>query len=154
VRYLSEILLIVFALIISFEDLKRFRISNKLLISFLLLLSIQAVLTHKLFVELKSGLSYLLVFSFLYLLISLTSRKSRLGFGDVKLIAVLAFGYINVGYKSACIFIAALWISLLIQLILEMLVRRKFSSHMAMAPSIFFAVGLYLYAPIGLLLSQ
>jgi Flp pilus assembly protein protease CpaA len=154
VRYLSEILLIVFALIISFEDLKRFRISNKLLISFLLLLSIQAVLTHKLFVELKTGLSYLLVFSFLFLLISLTSRKSRLGFGDVKLIAVLAFGYINVGYKSAYIFIVALWISLLIQLILEMLVRRKFSSHMAMAPSIFFAVGLYLYAPIGLLLSQ
>jgi len=67
---------------------------------------------------------------------------------------VLAFGYINVGYESANIFIVALWISLLIQLILEMLVRRKFSSHMAMAPSIFFAVGLYLYAPIGLLLSQ
>lgn len=153
-RYLSEILLIVFALIISFEDLKSFRISNKLLISFLLLLSIQAALTHQLFLELKSGLSYLLFFSFLYLLISLTSRKSRLGFGDVKLIAVLAFGYINVGYKSAYIFIVALWISLLIQLILEMLVRRKFPSHMAMAPSIFFAVGLYLYAPIGLLLSQ
>lgn len=153
-RYLSEILLALFALIISYEDLKRFRISNKVLISFLLLLSIQAALSHQIFLEFKSGLLYFFVFSFLYLLISLTSRKSRLGFGDVKLIAVIAFGYINVGYESANIFIVALWISLLIQLILEMLVRRKFSSHMAMAPSIFFAVGLYLYAPIGLLLSQ
>jgi len=154
VRYLSEILLALFALIISYEDLKRFRISNKVLISFLLLLSIQAALSHQIFLEFKSGLLYFFVFSFLYLLISLTSRKSRLGFGDVKLIAVIAFGYINVGFQSACIFMAALWIALLIQLFFETLVRRKFPSHIAMAPSIFFAAGLYLYAPIGLHLSQ
>jgi len=154
VRYLSEILLVVFALIISYEDLKKFRIRNKFLILFFLLLVIQAVLSHKVLSELKSGLVYLIVASLFHLIISLHSRKSRLGFGDVKLIAVIAFGYINVGFQSACIFIAALWIALLIQLFFETLLRRKFPSHMAMAPGIFFAAGLYLYAPIGLLLSQ
>lgn len=152
--YLSEILLVVFALIISREDLSKFRIRNRFLILFFLLLSAQSVFSHKVLSDLKSGLIYFFVACIFYLLISLHSGKSHLGFGDVKLIAVIAFGYINVGFQSACIFITALWIALMIQLFFETLARRNFPSHVAMAPSIFFAAGLYLYAPIGLLLSQ
>jgi hypothetical protein len=40
------------------------------------------------------------------------------------------------------------------QIGLQYLQQRRFPNRIAMAPSIFLAVGLYLYAPMGLLLPQ
>jgi hypothetical protein len=51
-------------------------------------------------------------------------------------------------------FIISLWWALLFQFILHSLHKRKFLSRMAMAPSIFLAVGLYLCAPIAIHLTQ
>jgi Flp pilus assembly protein protease CpaA len=81
-------------------------------------------------------------------------KLGGIGFGDVKLIAVLAFGYFETGLRSIEIFFVALWIAVMAHICLYLLMYRKYPHRIAMAPDIFFASGLYMYAPIELLLPQ
>ena len=144
----------VFALKISTEDLRNFRIRNKDLLILLALLLGISLIEGDLFSRLISGFTFLCIFGFVYMLSMVFTNQLGIGFGDVKLMTVLAFGFINSGASSIEIFFLSLCCALLVQISLLYLYRRKFPSRMAMAPSIFFAIGLYLYAPMGLLLPQ
>jgi len=90
----------------------------------------------------------------LYLLSNALHKSGGIGFGDVKLIGVLAFAYFDSGLRSVEIFFVSLWLALVAHICLHLLICRKFPYRIAMAPDIFLASGLYLYAPIGLLLPQ
>ena len=144
----------VFALAISIEDLRNFRISNPLLGLFFLMLLTKSLFFGTFFIDAFSGLIFLLIFTIVHLLGKFVSRDLAIGFGDVKLIGVLAFGYVNLGFRSVEIFFISLWLALLAQISLEFIRKRKSISRIAMAPSIFLAIALYLYAPLGLLLPQ
>ena len=82
------------------------------------------------------------------------SNQPGIGFGDIKLMTVLAFGLIDTGIRSIEIYFLSLCCAIFLQMSFLYFHQRKFPMRMAMAPSIFFAVGLYLYAPMGLLLPQ
>jgi Flp pilus assembly protein protease CpaA len=144
----------VFALIISTEDLRNFRIRNRDLLILLAFLLGISLIESDFFSRLISGFIFFCIFGFVYLLSMVFTNQLGIGFGDVKLMTVLAFGFINSGASSIEIFFLSLCCALLVQISLLYLYRRKFPSRMAMAPSIFFAIGLYLYAPMGLLLPQ
>lgn len=144
----------VFALAISIEDLRNFRISNPLLGLLFLMLLTKSLVFGTFFVDAFSGLIFLLIFTIVHLLGKFVSRDLAIGFGDVKLISVLTFGYVDLGFRSLEMFFIALWLALFVQISLEYMHKRKFSSRIAMAPSIFLAVTLYLYAPLGFLLPQ
>jgi Flp pilus assembly protein protease CpaA len=144
----------VFAFKISTEDLRNFRIRNKDLLILLALLLGISLIEGDFFSRLISGFIFFCIFGFVYLLSMVFTNQLGIGFGDVKLMTVLAFGFINSGASSIEIFFLSLCCALLVQISLLYLYRRKFPSRMAMAPSIFFAIGLYLYAPMGLLLPQ
>lgn len=144
----------VFALKISTEDLRNFRIRNRDLLILLAFLLGISLIEGDFFSRLISGFIFLCIFGFVYLLSMVFTNQLGIGFGDVKLMTVLAFGFINSGASSIEIFFLSLCCALLVQISLLYLYRRKFPSRMAMAPSIFFAIGLYLYAPMGLLLPQ
>ena len=81
-------------------------------------------------------------------------RTAGIGFGDVKLISIIAFGYVDLGIRSAEVFLLSLWFALFAQLFLHLLHQGKLLPRIAMAPSIFLAGSLYLYAPMGFLLPQ
>jgi Flp pilus assembly protein protease CpaA len=81
-------------------------------------------------------------------------ESGGIGFGDVKLIAVLAFAFFDSGLQSIAIFFISLWMILVAHISLYYLIYRKFPRRLALAPDIFLASGLYLYAPIALLLPQ
>lgn len=151
---MSTLLLSVFALLISIEDLRNFRISNPLLGLLFLMLLTKSLVFGTFFVDAFSGLIFLLIFTIVHLLGKFLSPDLAIGFGDVKLISVLTFGYVDLGFRSLEIFFIALWLALLVQISLEYMFRRKFLSRIAMAPSIFLATALYLCAPLGLLLPQ
>lgn len=151
---MSTLLLSVFALLISIEDLRKFKISNRLLGLLFLMLFTKSLVMGTFFVDAFSGVIFLLIFSTVHLLGKFVSPDLAIGFGDVKLISVLTFGYVDLGFRSLEIFFIALWLALLVQISLEYMFRRKFLSRIAMAPSIFLATALYLWAPLGLLLPQ
>jgi Flp pilus assembly protein protease CpaA len=151
---MSTLLLSVFALLISIEDLRKFKISNRLLGLLFLMLITKSLVMGTFFVDAFSGVIFLLIFSTVHLLGKFVSPDLAIGFGDVKLISVLTFGYVDLGFRSLEISFIALWLALLVQISLEYMFRRKFLSRIAMAPSIFLATALYLWAPLGLLLPQ
>lgn len=151
---MSTLLLSVFALLISIEDLRKFKISNRLLGLLFLMLITKSLVMGTFFVDAFSGVIFLHIFSTVHLLGKFVSPDLAIGFGDVKLISVLTFGYVDLGFRSLEIFFIALWLALLVQISLEYMFRRKFLSRIAMAPSIFLATALYLWAPLGLLLPQ
>jgi Flp pilus assembly protein protease CpaA len=101
-----------------------------------------------------AGVLYLSIFLFLYVIGIVLPIQSGIGFGDVKLISVLAFGYLHIGVRSLSIYFLSLCCACSMQIGLQYLQQRRFPNRIAMAPSIFLAVGLYLYAPMGLLLPQ
>lgn len=114
----------------------------------------KSVVVDTFFDDAFSGVVFLLIFTAIHLFGKFASRDLAIGFGDVKLISVLTFGYVDLGFRSLEIFFIALWLALLVQISLEFIRKRKFISRIAMAPSIFLATALYLYAPLGLLLPQ
>ena len=101
-----------------------------------------------------AGVLYLSIFLFLYVIGILLPIQSGVGFGDVKLVSVLAFGYLHIGVRSLSIYCLSLCCACSMQIGLQYLQQRRFPNRIAMAPSIFLAMGLYLYAPMGLLLPQ
>jgi Flp pilus assembly protein protease CpaA len=154
VHFVSSLLLIFFAAVIIRDDIKLFRIKNPILTQYFFALVVLQILEKQLFQQLFVGVIFLVLFTVFYLLGNTLSENAGIGFGDVKLVAVVAFGYINLNVESVERFLISLWWALLSQFILHSLYKRKFLSRMAMAPSIFLAVGLYLWAPMAIHLPQ
>jgi len=150
---LSYLILVIFALVISAQDIKEHKIKNRKLIFYSCLLIIISIISHSFAKQMYSGI-FFLIFSLVVFLLARRRADGGIGFGDVKLVTVVGFGYVDVGLKSVQAFLIALWCALVLQVVVQFLVQRKYFSHMAMAPSIFLAVGLYLYTPIGHLLPQ
>jgi len=101
-----------------------------------------------------AALQFLGIFIVLYVLSNALHKSGGIGFGDVKLIAVLALGCFETGFRSIEIFFVSLWIAVMAHICLYLMMFRKYPHRIAMAPDIFLASGLYLYAPIELLLPQ
>ena len=150
----NSLCFLLFALLISIEDLRNFRISNRILFLYLFILVLDSLFNGEFIRHVISGVFFLLLFSVIHLMGRFVSHEHTIGIGDIKLIGVLTFGYVNIGFRSIEIFFISLWLALLAQICLEFIRKRKFVSRIAMAPSIFLAVALYLYAPLGLLLPQ
>ena len=148
------IIVLSFALSISIEDLKIHKIRNRKLLYFSASLVIFSVLLPKAHLDPISGVSFFAIFTVLYLLSNAFDNAGGIGFGDVKLISVLALAFFDTGLRSVEIFFISLWLALVAHICLHVLIYRKFPYRIAMAPDIFLASGLYLYAPIALLLPQ
>lgn len=148
------VILVFFSIKISIEDLRFHKIRNIDLLYLFGLLFLQSILVGNLLPQMFSGLVFFSIFTTFYLVARVLPTDSGIGFGDVKLLTVLAFGFIDVGFRQIEIYFLSLWSALFLQVCLHYIHKRKFLSPMAMAPSIFLAVWLYLCAPIGLLLPQ
>jgi Flp pilus assembly protein protease CpaA len=148
------VILVFFSIKISIEDLRFHKIRNILLLNLLSLLLLQSILVGNLLPQIFSGFVFFSVFTTFHLVASVMRTESGIGFGDVKLLTVLAFGFIDVGFRQIEIYFLSLWCALFLQVCLHYIHKRKFLSPMAMAPSSFLAVWLYFCAPIGLLLPQ
>jgi len=154
VNFLAGFVFYYFAIQISFEDIKYFKIRNRLLLPFFYCTFVYSAFTGSFREHLLSGLMFLLLFSLLYVAGARMPRTAGIGFGDVKLISIIAFGYVDLGIRSAEVFLLSLWCALFAQLFLHILHQGKLLPRIAMAPSIFLAGSLYLYAPMGFLLPQ
>jgi len=154
VQFLQIVLVGYFVLIISIRDLQTPKIRNRTLLCFLGSLSAFSVLSHNARVNPLTGACFFTIFTVLYLLSNALHKSGGIGFGDIKLIGVLAFAYFDSGLRSVEIFFVSLWLALVAHICVHLLICRKFPYRIAMAPDIFLASGLYLYAPIGLLLPQ
>lgn len=143
-----------FVLVISIKDLQTHKIRNRTLLYFLGYLITFSVLSHNARVNPLAAACFFTIFTVLYLLSNALHKSGGIGFGDVKLIGVLAFAYFDSGLRSVEIFFVSLWLALVAHICLHLLICRKFPYRIAMAPDIFLASGLYMYAPIGLLLPQ
>jgi len=143
-----------FVLVISIKDLQTHKIRNRLLLSFLGFLLIFSVLLPNARMHTIAGVCFFVIFTVLFIVSNAVHKSGGIGFGDVKLIAVLALAFFDTGKRSIEIFFISLWLALVAHICLHLLIHRKFPHRIAMAPDIFFATGLYLYAPIGLLLPQ
>lgn len=143
-----------FVLVISIKDLVTHKIRNRTLLYFLSSLIAFSLFSQNAHVNPFAGACFFTIFTVLYLLSNALHKSGGIGFGDVKLIGVLAFAYFDSGLRSVEIFFVSLWLALVTHICLHLLIHRKFPYQIAMAPDIFLASGLYLYAPIGLLLPQ
>jgi len=148
------IIVLSFALSISIEDLKIHKIRNRKLLYFSASLIIFSVLLPNAYMDPISGISFFAIFTALYLLSNAFDKAGGFGFGDVKLISVLALAFFDTGLRSVEIFFISLWLALVAHICLHLLIYRKFPYRIAMAPDIFLASGLYIYAPIAFLLPQ
>jgi len=147
-------ILFYFAISISLEDLRIHKIRNRKLLCFLCCLMLISFLPSKTHINPIASLEFFAIFTALHILSNAIHRSGGIGFGDVKLISLLAFGYFDTGLKSIEFFFISLWIAVMVHICLYSLMNRKYPHRMAMAPDIFLASGLYMYAPIGLLLPQ
>ena len=153
-NHTALLILIFFGFKISIQDLRTFRIKNRDVSVLFFLLSMISILQGNIASQMSAGVLYLSIFLFLYVIGILLPIQSGIGFGDVKLVSVLAFGYLHIGVPSLSIYCLSLCCACSMQIGLQYLQQRRFPNRIAMAPSIFLAVGLYLYAPMGLLLPQ
>ncbi len=153
-RLISNVLLFIGAVSISIQDLKEHKIRNQKVLILFICLVLLAILTNTFTLHFLSGLTFIAIFALLYLAGKWFPSFGTIGFGDVKLVSVMAFGYVDFGKRSAMAFLLFLWLALILQIGIQLIHQRKIFSRMAMAPSIFFAIALYLYAPIQLHLSQ
>ena len=92
-HFVSSLLLIFFAAVIIWDDIKFFRIKNRILTQFFVALVILQILEKQLFQQFLVGVIFLVLFTVFYLLGNMLSENAGIGFGDVKLVAVVAFGY-------------------------------------------------------------
>jgi len=143
-----------FAISMSAEDLRIHKIRNRKLLYFLCSLMLFSFLPSRSQLNPIASFEFFAIFTSLYILSNRIHRSGGIGFGDVKLISLLAFGYFDAGFRSMQIYFISLWIAVMAHMCLYLLMYRKYPHRIAMAPDIFFASGLYMYAPIGLLLPQ
>lgn len=153
-KAIAILVLFCFALGVSLEDIRTYRIRNRALLVFLLILLMLAIRNSEVQIHALSGAIFFGFFSLFHLAGRLLSSELAIGFGDVKLLSVIAFGYVDVGFRPFEVFLFSLWCALFLYLCFRFICMRKFQSRVPMAPSIFLASGLYLYAPMGLLLPQ
>ena len=151
---LRFVILLVFAIKISIDDVRFHKIYNKDLFLFLLILLYDSILCGDLIPQMLSVLNLFAIIIPIALFGILSTKKIGIGAGDVKLLMVLSFGFVGAQFQQIEIYFLSLWCALFLQVCLHYIHTRKFLSPMAMAPSIFLAVWLYLCAPIGLLLPQ
>ena len=150
----ENVIFFLFAISISIDDVKNHLIRNNKIILLLGITSLSSISSFGGGISPLAGFQFLGVLSFLYFLSGRFGESGGNGFGDVKLIAVLAFAFFDSGLQSIAIFFISLWMILVAHVILYYLIYRKFPRRLALAPDIFLASGLYLYAPIALLLPQ
>jgi Flp pilus assembly protein protease CpaA len=143
-----------FAISISITDVKTHKIRNRTLLLFTGTIVVSSFIPSSAELNPFAGIQFLTIFSLLHVLSNSVRESGGIGFGDVKLVAVLAFAFFDSGVQSLAIFFIALWLALLAHTSLYFLIYRKFPRRIALAPDIFLASGLYLYAPIALLLPQ
>jgi hypothetical protein len=143
-----------FVLSISVEDLRMHKIRNRKLLYFFSFFIFFSLLPCGIHINPMAALQFLGIFIVLYVLSNALHKSGGIGFGDVKLIAVLALGCFETGFRSIEIFFVSLWIAVMAHICLYLMMFRKYPHRIAMAPDIFLASGLYLYAPIELLLPQ
>jgi Flp pilus assembly protein protease CpaA len=154
VQILKFVVVGYFILVISIKDLKTHKIQNRILLYFLGFLIIFSVLLPNARIHPIAGVCFFVIFTVLFVASNAVHKSGGIGFGDVKLIGVLALAFFDTGVRSIEIFFVSLWLALVAHICLHLLIYRKFPHRIAMAPDIFFASGLYLYAPIALLLPQ
>jgi len=123
--------LILLSIYISFVDICRHRISNRvLLIAFLSLLLLSAITQAG--VHPVTGLS-ILFFAPLIL-------RAGIGAGDVKLLAVLAFFFIPLTWHMASDFLLSFTVISAALLVIALVRSHSFAGSIALAPAIFGAV--------------
>jgi Flp pilus assembly protein protease CpaA len=143
-----------FAIFISIADVKSHKIRNRTLLLFFGTVVLTSFIPSSAELNPLAGLQFLAVFTLLYVLSNSIRESGGIGFGDVKLVALLAFAFFDSGLQSVAIFFIALWLALVAHTSLYFIIHRKFPRRIALAPDIFLASGLYLYAPIAFLLPQ
>ena len=153
-HFITYFLLSFFAVLISFEDMKSHRIRNNYLLCFFSLLSVANILVGKLQDQLFSGSLMFFIFTIFYAVTLSFPKKATMGFGDIKLISVISFGYFEPTFRTFELFFLLLWLGLLIHICVLLISQRQIVTRIPMAPSIFLAAGLYLFTPIALLLPQ
>jgi Flp pilus assembly protein protease CpaA len=154
VHFINYLTFVLFAVVISVEDIKTHKIRNADLLKYLMILLLVQIFCGKVRYQLLAGACMLAIFVMIYLVGSVLPKKAGIGFGDVKLISVMAFGYIEPSFRAFAIFFILLWLALLIHIGMLFIFHRSMHSHVPMAPSIFLATGLYLFTPIAFLLPQ
>ena len=147
-------LIVYFAINICIEDLRIHKIRNRILMYFLCFLFLFSLLPSNSHVHPIAAIEFSAIFIALYLASNALHKSGGIGFGDVKLLFVLAFAFFDPGLRSIEIFFISLWIALIAHISLYLLMHRKYPHRIAMAPDLFLASGLYMYAPIGLLVPQ
>ncbi len=152
--FFENAIFLLFAIIVSIDDVKNHLIRNRKLFALLGITSFSSLTSLDGHVNPLAGIQYFGVLSLLYFLSGRFGESGGIGFGDVKLIAVLAFAFFDSGLQSIAIFFISLWMILVAHVSLYYLIYRKFPRRLALAPDIFLASGLYLYTPIALLLPQ
>ena len=152
--YIAVPVFLSFAAIICVEDLRSHRIRNTYIFWFFNALLFINISLGNVQHQFLAGFLMLSIFTLFYLCGLILFRTASIGFGDVKLTSVIAFGYIQPTFRTFELFFALLWVALLIHFGVLLIKKRKLRTHVPMAPSIFFAAGLYLFTPIGLLLPQ
>ncbi len=150
----ENVIFFLFAINISIDDVKNHLIRNNKLILLLGITSLSSISSFGGDISSLAGFQFLSVLSLLHFASNRFAQSGGVGFGDVKLIAVLAFAFFDSGLQSIAIFFFSLWLILMAHVSLYFLIYRKFPCRLALAPDIFLASGLYLYTPIALLLPQ
>lgn len=145
---------LIFGIIVSIDDVKNHLIRNRKLFALLGITCLSSLTSLGGDANPLAGIQYFGVLSLLYFLSGRFGESGGIGFGDVKLIAVLAFAFFDSGLDSIVIFFISLWMVLVTHVSFYYVIYRKFPRRLALAPDIFLASGLYLYAPIALLLPQ
>ncbi len=151
---LENVIFLLFAVNVSIDDVKNHLIRNNKLILLIGITVLSSITSLSENVNPLAGFQFLGVLSLLYFASNRYGQSGGVGFGDVKLTAVLAFAFLDSGLKSIAIFFFSLWLILMAHVSLYYLIYLKFPHRLALAPDIFLASGLYLYTPIALLLPQ
>ena len=150
----ENVIFFLFAINISIDDQKNHLIRNHKLILLLGITVLSSITSLSENVNPLAGFQFLGVLSLLYFVSNRFGESGGVGFGDVKLIAVLAFAFFDSGLHSIALFFFSLWLILMAHVSLYYLIYLKFPHRLALAPDISLASGLYLYTPIALLLPQ
>ena len=123
--------LILISIYISFEDVRHHRISNRVLaISFLFLLSLSLVTQRSM-----NPITALAV-----LILAPLILRAGIGAGDIKLLAVLAFFFMQLSWNMASDFLLSFALIAAILLVIALVRRGSFSGSIALAPAICGAV--------------
>jgi Flp pilus assembly protein protease CpaA len=92
---LSYLILVIFALVISAQDIKEHKIKNRKLIFYSCLLIIISIISHSFAKQMYSGI-FFLIFSLVVFLLARRRADGGIGFGDVKLSFVIGLSFSDI----------------------------------------------------------